>query len=351
MNHRLKFYGIVVCCMGILTACQDDSLGQNSTKGNVTILARMNGGIETRTCVDDTSSDEVVGILWSPKDVIGVFGNLGSKNVRFEASNIGNVAEAEFNGTMVSGEYPTYAYYPYSTENATADVTALKGNLKLEQTFERSTGKLEGDYKVGTPTFLGSDGTYEFEFEHLFSLLKFDIDATGTALEGDLLEKIILTLPEGRRLGGEFTFSATTKVVNWVGTAATGANELTMVCSDNPNLANGISYTGYMTCAPDVQQGDEIKITILTRKFKAEFTRTALVDFAANTCYTFPLTLENYNMTVTSRPVITSFSFEAAGNVGKILDTKLVYSNGTTRPVANEGETLTVGENTISGRN
>lgn len=82
MNHRLKFYGIVVCCMGILTACQDDSLGQNSTKGNVTILARMNGGIETRTCVDDTSSDEVVGILWSPKDVIGVFGNLGSKNVR-----------------------------------------------------------------------------------------------------------------------------------------------------------------------------------------------------------------------------------------------------------------------------
>ena len=89
-----------------------------------------------------------------------------------------------------------------------------------------------------------------------------------------------------------------------------------------PDLANGKSYTGYITCAPDIRQGDEIKIIILTQKFKAEFTRTALVDFAANTCYTFPLSLENYegDMEVTNRPVFTSFSFEAKNNAGKILD-------------------------------
>lgn len=351
MYYFARIYAAIVAlsCLFCLSACQDEMLVSEGGKGNVDIVARMDGGIITRTCVGNSTDDGMVGILWTPGDCVGVYGTDGTRNALFASTNTGNVPEAIFSGDLKQGEAPAYAYYPYSEDNASADVSAIKGNLKLTQTYDMGTGTLEADYKVGTPTFLGSDGTYEFEFEHLFSLLKFDIDATGTALEGDLLEKIILTLPEGRRLGGEFTFNATTKAVNWVGTAATGANELTMVCSDNPNLANGISYTGYMTCAPDVQQGDEIKITILTRKFKAEFTRIALVDFAANTCYTFPLTLENYNMTVTSRPVITSFSFEAAGNVGKILDTKLVYSNGTTRPVANEGETLTVGENTISG--
>lgn len=351
MYYFARIYAAIIAlsCLFGLSACQDEMLVSEGGKGNVDIVARMDGGIITRTCVGNSTDDGMVGILWTPGDCVGVYGTDGTRNALFASTNTGNVPEAIFSGDLKQGEAPAYAYYPYSEDNASADPSAIKGNLKLTQTYDMGTGTLEADYKVGTPTFLGSDGTYEFEFEHLFSLLKFDIDATGTALEGDLLEKIILTLPEGRRLGGEFTFNATTKAVNWVGTAATGANELTMVCSDNPNLANGISYTGYMTCAPDVQQGDEIKITILTRKFKAEFTRIALVDFAANTCYTFSLTLENYNMTVTSRPVITSFSFEAAGNVGKILDTKLVYSNGTTRPVANEGETLTVGENTISG--
>ncbi len=350
MNHRLKFYSIAACCVGALTACQEEAFEQSASKGNVTILARMDGGMQTRTCVDNSSSNGMVGILWSPKDTIGVFGDKGTKNALFEATNTGNVAEAEFNGTMRNGEYPTYAYYPYSMDNAASEVTALKGNLKLTQTFDLTTGKLEGDYKVGTPTFKTYEGRYEFKFEHLFSLLEFDIDATGTALEGDQLEKIVLTVPQGRRLGGEFTFDVTTKAVSWAGTATTEANELTMVWSDKPALTNGKSYTGYMTSAPDVHQGDDIKITILTKKFKAEFTRTALVDFAANTCYTFPLVLKNFNdMAVTARPVFTSFSFAAADNAGKIMDTKLVYSNGSTRPVASEGEDLTVEGNTISG--
>ena len=350
MKNNIKKYSILFCSLLGLAACQDESLVQNGPDGNVTILARMSDGMQTRTCVDNSSSGDAAGILWSPKDQIGVYGDKGTKNALFEATNTGNVAEAEFNGTMASGEYPTYAYYPYSTDNAASEVTALKGNLKLEQTFDMTTGKLEGDYKVGTPTFKTYEGRYEFEFEHLFSLLKFDINATGTALEGDALESITLTLPGERRLGGEFTFDATTKAVTWVG-EATGANELTMVWSDKPALTSGKTYIGYITCAPDIRQGDEITITILTQKFKAEFTRTALVDFAANTCYTFPLSLENYesDMVVTNRPVITSFSFEAKNNAGKILDKKLVFNGSATRPVDNTAEVLTVDDETITG--
>lgn len=350
MSYKIKHYAIIAGCLLGMVSCQEEELIKNSSNGNVTILARMDDGIQTRTCVDNSSSGDTSGILWSPKDQIGVYGDKGTKNALFEAANTGNVAEAEFNGTLASGEYPTYAYYPYGADNATSEVTSLNGNLKLEQTFDLTTGKLEGDYKVGTPTFKTYEGRYEFEFKHLFSLLRFDIDATGTALEGDKLEKIILTLPEGRRLGGEFTFDATSKAVTWTGDA-TGANELTMVWSDMPDLANGKSYTGYITCAPDIRQGDEIKIIILTQKFKAEFTRTALVDFAANTCYTFPLSLENYegDMEVTNRPVFTSFSFEAKNNVGKILDKKLVFNGNATRPVDSASEELIVDGETITG--
>ena len=350
MKNNFILYAILSCSMLGLEACREDSFVQDDSKGNVTIIGRMNGDVQTRTCVDNSSPDGVAGILWSPKDIIGVYGDKGTKNAMFESANTGNVAEAEFNGTMTAGEYPTYAYYPYSASNAAADVTALKGNLKLTQTFDMTTGKLEGDYKVGTPTFKTYEGRYEFEFEHLFSLLKFDINATGTALEGDALESIILTLPEGRRLGGEFTFDATSKAVTWTDDV-TGTNVLTMNWSDTPALASGKSYTGYITCAPEIRTGDQIKITILTQKFKAEFTRTALVDFAANTSYTFPLSLENYknDMEVTNRPVFTSFSFEAKNNAGKILDKKLTFDGSATRPVDNVAEVLTVGRDSVIG--
>lgn len=353
MNYSIKYYALATVCVFGLISCQDKELVDQSSTGNVTILARMYADIQTRTCVDNSSASDVAGILWSPKDQIGVFGDKGTKNALFESANSGNVAEAEFSGTMAVGEYPTYAYYPYSADNTATEVTALNGNLKLVQTFDMTTGKLEGDYKVGTPTFQTNEGKYEFAFEHLFSLLKFDINATGTALEGDALESIILTLPEGRRLGGEFTFDATSKDVTW-SEFATSANVLTMNWSDAPALKSGETYTGYITCAPDIRTGDPIKITVITRKFKAEFTRTALLDFAANTCYTFPLKLENYknDMIVTNRPVFTSFFFEEAKNSGKILATKLVSGYETspfTRPVENTAEVMTVKTDSVVG--
>ena len=165
MSYRIKYYAIIAGCLLGMVSCQEEELIKNSSNGNVTILARMDDGIQTRTCVDNSSSGDASGILWSPKDQIGVYGDKGTKNALFESANTGNVAEAEFNGTLASGEYPTYAYYPYGADNATSEITALKGNLKLEQTFDMTTGKLEGDYKVGTPTFKTYEGRYEFEFE------------------------------------------------------------------------------------------------------------------------------------------------------------------------------------------
>lgn len=353
MYYFARIYAAIVAlsCLFCLGACQDEMLVSEGAKGNVDIVARMDGGIITRTCVGNSTDDGMVGILWTPGDCIGVYGTDGTRNALFASTNTGNVPEAIFSGDLKQGEAPAYAYYPYSEDNASADPSAVKGSLKLVQDFDLGSGVLESDYKVGTPTFTSSDGrSYEFTFSHLFSLLKFDIDATGTALDGDNLESIVISLPEGHRLGGDFTFDAASKAVTWTG-SADGANTLTMNWSDAPALTDGTSYSGYITCAPDIRQGDEIKVTILTHKFKAEFTRTSLVDFAGNTCYTFPLSLANYagDMTVTERPVITAFSFDVANNGGKILDTKLAWNGSATRPVESAGEALAVGTDSITG--
>ena len=349
---RYSKYFILPVALACFYGCVDEDFADHSgSQHNVEITARMDGEVSTRTCVGNSTDDGAVGILWTPDDCIGVYGTDGTRNALFTSTNTGNVPEAIFSGDLKQGESPVYAYYPYSEDNASADVSAIKGNLKLTQTYDMGTGTLEADYKVGTPSFTSSDGkSYEFTFSHLFSLLKFDIDATGTALEGDNLESIIINLPEGRRLGGEFTFDATSKAVTWTG-SADGANTLTMNWSDAPALTGGTSYSGYITCAPDIRQGDEIKVTVLTRKFKAEFTRTSLVDFDGNTCYTFPLSLANYagDMTVTERPVITAFSFDVAHNSGKILATKLAWNGSATRPVESTGEALAIEAESIAG--
>ena len=347
-----KHFVILPLALACLCGCTDeDFANHSSSQQNTEIVARMEAPVQSCTCVGNDTDESTVGILWTPGDRIGVYGSGGTRNALFSSTNTSTVAEAVFSGNLNQGEQPVYAYYPYSEENASADGAAIKGNLKLVQVYDMTTGALEADYKVGTPSFTSADGkSYEFTFSHLFSLLKFDINATGTALEGDNLESIVLTLPEGRQLGGEFTFDAASRAVTWIGTPE-GVNTLTMNWSDTPALSSGSQYSGYITCAPAIRRGDEIKITILTQKFKAEFTRTALLDFEPNVCYTFPLALENYasDMEVTERPVITAFSFDVAHNSGKILATKLVWNGSATRPVENAAESLTIGTDSIRG--
>lgn len=349
MNYKISTYALLTGLAVAFSGCQDEMMPKENHDGNIKIVALTDNDLLTRTCVDSENPTKT-GILWSPGDLIGVYGSNGTRNAVFRTPIVSNAAEAEFSGTLAGNEYPQYAYYPYSVDNNSSDKTALKGNLKLEQTFDMTTGKLESDYKVGEPTMMNQGTEWKFKFEHLFSLLRFNINATGTALQGDKLEKIILTLPEERRLGGEFSFDLTNKNVIWTGTESK-ANEIVMNWSDTPALTNGAEYTGYITCAPNIKVGDEIKITIVTTLHKAEFTRTSLANFEANACYTFPLTLENYNndMTVTDRPVFTSFSFEVKNNTGKILDKKLVFNGGATTPVDNAAEVLTVDGEMITG--
>ena len=288
----------IVAALGLagLCSCSDEAGIRWAGNGNTTITASIDGADAlTRTCIDPTEYDNgVVGVLWTPGDKLGVFGSGSTKNAPFTNSSTTNVDRASFTGTLTDGETPQYAYYPYSEANAGKAVTELTGTVSAEQTFDLGTGQLTDDWKYATLERTTSAG-YEFQMKHLFAMAKVTVNATGSALEGDLLQSVSVkvTASDGtvRRINGGFTFSAVDGTYELTGTASEGSNTTNMVWSDKPSLTSGKSYTGYLTLIPDVKAGDKFTISLTTDKHTATYEVKSLCDFASGAIYNFPLVL------------------------------------------------------------
>lgn len=315
-----------------LCSCAEEALEGNNRLRTETITADMPedmGQPGTRTCIDMNSSDNgTTGLLWQSSDTIGVYGQQGTTcNAPFACQATTNQAQATFIGQVVEGDPSYRAYYPYSAENNGVDIDHLRGCLPKEQPFDLVTGKLTGDYKYGAPV----GNTKRFTFRHLFSMLRVSVNAEGTSLEGDNLDRIILSVKDAqgnpRPVCGSFTFSARNGA--WDNLTDTSAC-IVMPWTSAPQLISGKTYQGFITILPRVKKYDRITITVLTDNHKAEFTAPCLVDFVAENIYNIPLTLKGFSdnaakfgYTETELPAITSFKFKVADNSGKLLDKKL----------------------------
>ncbi len=290
MIHKFDMkLSALVAAMGLaaFSSCSDDVLNGWGKKGNTTLTASIDDArMESRTCIDPESySGNVTGVLWTPDDCLGVFGTT-TKNACF-TTTADKAAKASFTGDMADGESPLYAYYPYSADNDGKDPSALSGTVSAEQTFSLSTGLLTDDWKYGTLKASTSNG-YEFQMNHLFSLAKVTVNATGSKVEGETLESIEVTLPTGNTLSGDFTFSA----VDGSYTLGTCTNSVKMVWSDKPALTSGKSYIGYLTLIPEgVKKDDKITICLTTNRHTATYEVKCDVDFESGAIYNFPLTL------------------------------------------------------------
>lgn len=281
--------GIAAAMTGLI-GCNDD-FGRTPMGGNTTIEATIDAGegVESRTCIDTQHySGGVTGLLWTPGDKLGVYGTGSTKNAPFTLKQTEKTSKGTFSGTLADGEAPKYAYYPYSEANNGKAVTALSGTVSAVQTYSQSAGTLTDDWKYGSLNSTVTDG-YRFKMTHLFSMAKVTINATGTPMEGETLDSITITLPEGRQLCGNFTFSAVDGSYSLTGNVS---NSVKMAWSDKPTLESGKSYTGYLTLIPDgVLKGDKITIEVLTNKHKATFMVPCLVDFKSGYIYNMPMTL------------------------------------------------------------
>lgn len=315
-----------------MASCSDDLRFGIDSPANAVITAVMEEpASETRTCIDmSDTGNGYLGLLWTPGDCIGAFTKEGDSNVVFNSTCTENAAKCDFTGNIPSGHTPIWAYYPYNEENAGASYTDLKGRVEAEQPFEMGTGKLSCDYKYGAPV---AEGSSEFSFRHLFTLLEVDINATATPLEGERLDYIELTAtaPDGtpRAIGGDFHFNASNG--NWWGLTDV-VSTIRMPWTDTPELSNGASYTGFISVIPNIKTGDQLTISVVSDNHKATFTATSKIDFKAENAHCLPLDLEmiakdeKFGMAVKDLPTISDFRFQVADNSGKLLDNQTVWN-------------------------
>ena len=161
--------------------------------------------------VEETVSQKITAFIadngssakWAKTDVIGVYTDASENNVKYTTSSAG--ASVTFTAsTEVSGA-PKYAYYPYSTGNASLKATGLKGSIAQDQTAGVA------NYMYGVQTGTNSDGDATFEFHKMFADVVFTVETAGSVLEGQEVESInVKVTREGATVPvcGEFSYSA-----------------------------------------------------------------------------------------------------------------------------------------------
>ena len=309
--------------------------------------------VGTRAVVQDNDSN--IDMIWGPSESIGVYGN-GLTNSKFVGTNkYREAATTTFKGGSLFSS-PKYAYYPYREENSANSMTEVRGEIPQAQYFSTLTKKMTTDYKVGQYSSRTWTG-YKFTFSHILTFLKFVVNADGTLLEGDKLEKITLTMTDAagnpRQLIGKFTFDLTkpnTEAITSWDAPQEGSNALSLYWSNEPVLYSGSTHTAYCSAAPTSVSGDIMHFEIRTDKHIATFTRTSKATYKPNGLMRFPLTLANFtDMVVTERPTenpgggddnmgnltgatpkLNSFKFTVENNPGKILSRKFSHNSSFT---------------------
>ncbi|MDY5043179.1 MAG: fimbrillin family protein [Candidatus Cryptobacteroides sp.] len=286
-----KLAGMLLLSGAVFVSCNGEALEPIRSRGNTAIIASVENDELTRTCIDPTVyKDNVTGLLWTPEDLLGVYGSSGTQNAKFENTSTAKAANATFTGKLSDGETPQYCYYPYSEANADKAYNALTGKVSAVQSYSAADGLLSDDWKYGTSS-TAEGGAYKFKMKSLFAMAKVVVDATGSAVEGESLKSVSIRATsdsEVRAINGDFTFSAADGTYSLT---KAEAESTTMAWTGDAVLSSGKKYTGYITVIPNVIKDDKITITITTDKHKAVFEVPCLTSLASGYIYLFPMTL------------------------------------------------------------
>ena len=306
MKKNLTF-----CCVGalcLLASCSDDvkftpqQSGDMLITGSTGTFSPLSG---TRTQVGDMADDGSLLIEWSAGDRIGVFGGSLTTNALFTGNNTEPAAQASFSGTLVGGEIPAYAYYPYS--EGTTDMHSVPVSIPETQTYADESSVAQYDVKASSEMFADPQGGYRARFRQMAALVRFTFDLTGVSyLDPDerLEEVTIHQTRTGVPMAGEFSYDLANLDAGLVAGNAT-TDGITLVMENRPTVDNVI--TAYAVVAPGAQQGNEWCCVFSTDKHSVTFYTEALCDFEAGMYYTVPVNvtvLENNEATYEEIPQV-----------------------------------------------
>ena len=148
-----------------LSACTErQSLPEQGNENSAIIATILPPQCATKTVVTGDTSDGGVLTKWNSDDELGVFDKYG-RHLRYIRKSSGTDTNPKFYPER--GYYtPTYAYYPYRSINSGREPQDCIGNMPKEQ--EMVSGRIHGDYKVGTMTKTNILGlSYTMSFQHI----------------------------------------------------------------------------------------------------------------------------------------------------------------------------------------
>lgn len=286
---KIRMIAASLLAMALCAGCAEEPSG-TSVPGAVApgINAEIVGA-KTRTCIDpsDVVEGEKVPVRWSASDELGAFFDGGSLNVKYTIKDLKDgERNASFSTTSSVKGGIAYAYYPYSAENDGNAATALTGTIPSVQAMD---GNLYGDYKYGEPEGGSDEAGYSFRFHNLFSMVYFKINPEGTALAGETLESVTLSVTRNGAdvpVTGDFTFNAVE------GTYEPGETSNVLNTTWNKPLSG--TLTGFATIFSKVEKGDKLNFTFKTTNYEATLTVTSGANFQPGAYYAFPLTLSKF---------------------------------------------------------
>ena len=140
-----RFFSVFAVITAMLVSCVQNEMTEPD---GAEISAEVETSAPLTKCiVDESQSGSPVGILWDTKESIGVYGR-NMTNTEFVSTNsYKNTDQPTFRGKLFSS--PQYAYYPYNSENASSDVTSVRGKLPQKQNYSLTYKKMNTDYKIG----------------------------------------------------------------------------------------------------------------------------------------------------------------------------------------------------------
>ena len=291
MNKNFIKLGLFAMTLSMAACSQDDlasELSEVEAIEGVAEAPEVVSGYTTSTRSVVVEDGEEFSLWWAASEAIGVYGS-NFKNTKYTSTNKSNSQSVTFSGGSLL-KTPKYAYYPYSSTNSSNAQTAVKGELKQVQTWDASAPALAGDFKIGTYKSRSWSNT-TFTFSNVLTYVKMAVNANGTVLEGDKLQRVTMTVNNSRQLWGAFQADLTkaaASALTWNGTE-NNKNVATLEWKQTPALDGAV--TGYMVAAPQVKKGDVLTFLVETDSHKASFSVTSGVDYAANqqVVYALPL--------------------------------------------------------------
>ena len=346
-HNQMRFAAAAAMLLFAATGCLKENFYDPSDVTNgprivATIDEAAEDSCETRMSVsmDETSpTGGKLYLYWNPEDEIGVFTDASESNVRFRNTALENAKTVTFAPTSAVSGTPAYAYYPYSAEAGT-NMTAIKGHISSAHTLNAELDNVPGVYRYGYYKSTSGNAS-SFGFKHVFSIVRFHLDVTGTKLAGRQLQDIEITVKRGSKavpVCGDFIFNAETGA-HTIGSNT--SNTIKFSFDGQPVLDDEITF--YTTLFSNVKKNDVLYFTVNTAGYTATYRVSSNVAFAKNNLYTYSMPIRSYSSLrvveneigkpdPSELPTINSFSFEVGKNSGKLLNNELKWNSSKHTP-------------------